>query len=79
MLRALLDAASGRSSDLQAAYLLQLPSRCVVLGGTTGFGQCFDSERSFLLTAAGQSRMFAGFPFQVNVCASPPEARLTIS
>jgi len=24
-------------------------------------------ERSFLLTAAGQFRMFAGFPFQFNL------------
>jgi hypothetical protein len=44
----------GRSSDLQAAYLLpasQFMAEPVLL-----------SERSFLLTAAGQFRIFTGFP-----------------
>jgi hypothetical protein len=43
----------GRSSDLQAAYWLGFPA-CE--------GQCH-SERSFLLTAAGQLRICTGFPF----------------
>lgn len=45
---------SGRSSDLQASYSLLLPS--------SGLNQCF-LELSFLLTAAGQFRILAGFPF----------------
>ncbi len=45
----------GRSSDLQAAYLLSFPVRV---------DQCF-GELSFLLTAAGQLRILTGFPFSV--------------
>lgn len=39
---------------LQATYLLRLPSNSPVP----------IEERSFLLTAAGQSRHLTGFPFQ---------------
>ena len=46
----------GRSSDLQAAYLLQLPSSMAE--------PVLMSERSFLLTAAGQFRILTGFPFK---------------
>ena len=45
----------GRSSDLQAPYLPQLPS--------SWLNQCSKSGRSFLLTAAGQLRTLTGFPF----------------
>ena len=63
---ALSDTALGRSSDLQAAYLLQLPSQ-VSVHGWTGIGPVLESERSFLLTAAGQFRSWTGFPFQVRL------------
>src|ERR1700737_4635255 len=43
----------GRSSDLQAPYLLGFPA---------DVGQCW-CELSFLLTAAGQLRILTGFPF----------------
>jgi hypothetical protein len=56
----------GRSSDLQAAYWLQLPS-LVFVHGWTRIGQVLMLERSFLLTAAGQFRICAGFPFQVRL------------
>jgi hypothetical protein len=43
-----------------AGYLLaQLPS--------SWLNQCLISERSFLLTAAGQFRIHTGFPFQPNL------------
>jgi hypothetical protein len=51
-----MDTALGRSSDSQAPYLLRLPS--------SWLNQCLWSELSFLLTAAGQFRIFTGFPFQ---------------
>jgi hypothetical protein len=51
----------GRSSDLQAPYSLSLPS--------SGLNQC-SIELSFLLTAAGQLRIFTGFPFQPDLCGS---------
>ena len=44
----------GRSSDSQAAYLLQLPSSMAE--------PVLVWERSFLLTAAGQFRSFTGIP-----------------
>src|ERR1700730_3450865 len=50
----------GRSSDLQAPYLLGFPA---------DVGQCW-CELSFLLTAAGQFRILTGFPFH-----SVPEHR----
>jgi len=55
----------GRSSDLQAAYLLQLPS--------SWLNQCFCLELSFLLTAAGQFRIYTGFPFKPERKAQTPE------
>jgi hypothetical protein len=43
---------------LQAAYLLQLPG---------SFAEpVLSSERSFLLTAAGQFRILTGFPFKLD-------------
>jgi hypothetical protein len=51
----------GRSSDLQATYSLSLPS--------SGLNQC-SIELSFLLTAAGQFRIFTGFPFQADLFGS---------
>ena len=56
----------GRSSDLQAAYLLRLP-RSISVHGWTEISPVPWSERSFLLTAAGQFRICAGFPFQVRL------------
>jgi hypothetical protein len=56
----------GRSSDLQAAYLLRLPSSSSVHGWTR-ISPVPWSECSFLLTAAGQFRICAGFPFQVRL------------
>lgn len=52
----------GRSSDLQAAYLLQLPG--------SWLNQCFEWERSFLLTAAGQFRILTGFPSSSCDCVA---------
>jgi hypothetical protein len=49
----------GRSSDLQAAYWLQLPG--------SWLNQCLLSERSFLFTAAGQFRILTGFPFKPDL------------
>jgi hypothetical protein len=60
----------GRSSDLQASYWLALPNpwpdQCVI-------------EPSFLLTAAGQFRIFIGFPFHPDAFATGHrEVRTTI-
>ena len=52
----------GRSSDLQATYLSQLPSPFLLAIRPvlcTGF--------SFLLTAAGQLRILTGFPIKPNL------------
>ena len=61
----------GRSSDLQAPYLLQLPS--------SWLNQCLISRRSFLLTAAGQFRIHTGFPFQPNLAIGHREVKPTLS
>ena len=53
---ALLGVAIGQVFGLAGSNLLALASR-------SGEDQC-DRELSFLLTAAGQSRIFTGFPFQ---------------
>jgi hypothetical protein len=54
----LLGAGQGRSSDLQAQKIALLLTRLPILVGTVMLGL------SFLLTAAGQSRTFTGFPFK---------------
>ena len=37
--------------------------------------QCFLEERSFLLTAAGQFRILAGFPFQPDLAIGHREVK----
>ena len=56
----------GRSSDLQATYLLQLPSS---MAEPVPW-----SERSFLLTAAGQFRILTGFPLESDLRDQTPES-----
>jgi len=70
--RALDEHLFGRSSDLQAFYLLQLPG--------SWLNQCFFLERSFLLTAAGQFRILTGFPFQsTRKEQTPRELQYTVT